>query len=427
MLQTHLLSLVQSPSTATLPVQLLKTLKSLIANLPTAIRIASSLCALFARTGTFAQLPSPPTACALLLLALEAEHTSSLPNAGALAQALGTRVGSGKGVVMQRYKTAYDVIEEWVRDVPWLEGHERKKGRSKVAKRVVVARGLKDVVQFQEQIWRKRVETEARPTLELELDADEEDEESDSDESTAPSTAPSTSTQSSGVSHRSKKPKTKHDRSVAQATQFLLDPLAASCSTTSRRANTSDDGTQDLSIHLLTADTCNLDHVFTHAPTRLQLLATERGGAEEDEIADEELFLAGELEGFIRSAEEVDSIRIVMGWNETEEIPDVGETKEVRKGKKRKREAGVESADAHAISRKASGATRGTKKIDMDALARLLDPNTSIDNEAGSSEDTETEEACTSTFTFGEDGEVVEEWRPLSPGGGGYSEDWYDI
>ncbi|KAJ8457423.1 hypothetical protein ONZ51_g11545 [Trametes cubensis] len=169
-LQTYLVSLVNGTEAGhALPAQLMKLLPGLTPRLTSVVRTAASLSALLERTHILAHLPTPPTACALLILALEAEHGSSLPHAGALAQTLGARVGAGKGVVMQRYKQIYDLVEEWIREVPWLDAHERKAakgrqggGRSKVAKRVVVARGVKDVVQFQEEIWRKRVESAGR-------------------------------------------------------------------------------------------------------------------------------------------------------------------------------------------------------------------------------------------------------------------------
>lgn len=180
-LQTHLVSLIKEPSSP-LPAKLIVTLAPLVPRLPVIVRTANSLSALLSRNDTLSHLPTPPTACALLMLSLEAELLSSLPNAGVLAQALSTRFGAGKGVVMQRYKMVYDLIEEWIREVPWLDGHQRKKGgggRSKVAKRVVVAKGLKDVVQFQEEIWRKKLIADARPRLEFDAD-DEEDHDDDS-------------------------------------------------------------------------------------------------------------------------------------------------------------------------------------------------------------------------------------------------------
>ncbi|RPD59131.1 hypothetical protein L226DRAFT_553616 [Lentinus tigrinus ALCF2SS1-7] len=486
-LQTHLVSLLQGAGTA-LPAQLSKVLSPLVPRLPSISRTAISLSTLIARTDMFNHLPTPPTACALFMLALEAELTRSLPNAAAFAQALGARLGAGKAVVMQRYKQTYDLVEEWIRDVPWLEAHQRKKakgregeGRSKVAKRVVVARGLKDVVQFQEEIWRKRMENGGgRPVVQLDTDADADEKDDSGDEwggseasgdkskSNRLSSAPSTASCESAPPR--KKAKTSHPRSIVDASQFLLDPLSASMpavapsssSPTTTTTTTSGSGPPDLLTHLLTADASSLPHMFVHAPTRLQLLANERGGTDEQHIADDELFAADELDGLMRSPEEAEAVRIAMGWSAEPEdrdaagsVPDNEEAGTTRNGKKRKRSR---KEDGEPAQEKA----RGSKKINMDALARLLDPDADLDAEdfgeqlggmddyyalmEGGGEKFEEDEEAGSRSTsvvhehdlgrtpnmqygtsLGEE-EVVEEWRPLSPGGGGeFAEDWYDF
>ena len=66
------------------------------------------------------------------------------------------------------------------------------------------------------------------------------------------------------------------------------------------------------------------------APSRLQLLAAARGGADEAHIGDEELFAEDELEGMLRSVEEAEAVRIAMGWDGEEEVGETGE----RRGRK---------------------------------------------------------------------------------------------
>ncbi|EIW60749.1 uncharacterized protein TRAVEDRAFT_57891 [Trametes versicolor FP-101664 SS1] len=489
MLQTHLVSLVDitqgNTSSNPLPAQLIKTLSSLLSQLTSVMRIANALSVLLERTHMLAHLPTQPTACAILLLALEAELGSSLPHAGALAQSLGARVGAGKGVVMQRYKQIYDLVEEWIREVPWLDAHERKRakgkaggGRSKVAKRVVVARGLKDVVQFQEEIWRKRVESAGRPLLELEVD--EKDTGTDDWDGSQISSTASQAPSGSGSSHdgtgprKGKKAKTHHPKSIVDASHFLLDPLSTSAlpspaplgSALTRCASprTAGPGSPDLLTHLLTADASSLSHVFRAAPSRLQLLAADRGGADESCIADDELFGEDELEGFMRAPEEVEAVRIAMGWDEDGDADGgEGSAKETKRGKKRRRDDVNEGDEAGQVSTTGKGKERavGSKRINMDALARLLDPEAhpvaeqpELENEYGGThgvgvfdedevdhedKDFEEDEDGSVGTVVGRDdpftarsapddgGEVVEEWRPLSPGGGGSAEDWYDF
>lgn len=465
-LQAHLVSILNGSAdgasqetTYALPTQLTKVLLPLISRLPGIAHTASQLSTLITRTNRFTHLPTPPTACALFMLALEAELSSSLPNAGVFAQALGTRLGVGKVVVMERYKQIYDLVEEWIRDVPWLDAHERKTakgkagaGRSKVAKRVVVARGLKDVVQFQDDIWRKQIESSGRPVLQLDIDS--KDGEASGDEWESSETAGSTSasqaprTPSTGA-RPAKKVRTRHPRSVVHASHFLLNPLATGIPP---RSSTTESGPPDLLTHLLTADAASLPHAFARAPTRLQLLASERGGTDEQYIADDELFAEDELEGYMRSPEEAAAVRTAMGWDADADRDDAGKlfertTGEAGRGKKRKR---GEEKDAD----EGTGRARGSKKIDMDALARLLDPDADLDLDsvggdfgaAGDGHDREEdvewddvdEEATVSTAHNPDravrvqcgavDEEVVEEWRPMSPGGGGGSaEDWFDF
>ncbi|KAI8999003.1 hypothetical protein BD414DRAFT_454349 [Trametes punicea] len=480
-LQTHLMSLVDgTQADHALPAQLTKVLPTLVPQLPSVMRTANALSGLLERTHTLAHLPTPPTACALLMLALEAEHGSSLPHAGALAQALGARVGAGKGVVMQRYKLVYDLVEEWIREVPWLDAHERRRakgregeGRSKIAKRVVVARGLKDVVQFQEEIWRKRVEGAGRPLLDLDVEegGDEKDEDGDvggwgiggRPSSSRASRAPSGSgSEVRSGAQKSKRAKTRHPKSIVDASHFLLNPLSSSSSafpsaslgpaptptpTTARSSGHEDRerapsasgaAEADLLTHLLTADASSLAHAFRAAPSRLQLLAAVRGGADETHVADEELFEGDELEGMMRSPEEVEAVRIAMGWD-----LEGGDGDEVE-------------AEAFAgVTGKGKGRARpvGSKRINMDALARLLDPDADVDMESlardeeegvmhlrtedeSVDEEEEEEEEDSVGTAYGvqepsadaEEVMVMEEWRPMSPDGAvGSVEDWYDF
>lgn len=425
-LQGYLHSLVQDPTSSLSP-KLLTTLRPLMAQLPTVMCTAKSLANLLSRSNTLSHLPTPPTACALMLLALEGELRSSIPNASALADALSKRLGVGKGVVMQRYKVIYDLIEEWIREVPWLQAHERKKGgtgRSKVAKRVVVARGLKDVVQFQEEIWNKKLEDQARPHLVLDID-DEEDKEDDDSMSSQLSTGTSVESSHATRNHDvtsvppRKKRKTCHERSVAHVSRFLLDP--GSCSAPPPTLSPSEDprgGAPDLLSHILTADPSNFSHAFTYAPTRLQLLAASRGGANETNIHDDELFAEGEMEGLMRSAEEVDVLRITLEWDTEASNASEDDRPQTRKGKR-----------TRAQSSEREEAPCGSKRINMDALAKLLNPSAQID---------EDDEVLPGTMSLSEehpyqafvslDGEEsVEEWRPLSPGGNAFDEDRYEI
>ena len=338
---------------------------------------------------------------------------------------------------MQRYKTVYELVEKYVRDVPWLESHERKgKGRSKVAKRVVVARGLKDVVQFQEEIWRKQLESQERLVLDIETESTDGDETSSvatSEHSDGMSVIPNqhvTRREDDSTPQPKKARKTAHDRAVERTSQFLLQPLATRAPPVAATSASPQDE-QKLLEHFFTVDDSSLSHAFVQPPTRLQMLATSRG---EEMIDDEELFEDGEMEALMRNSDEIDILRrtIAQEWD----ISADGAPESGQRPKKRKREDNTPPSPSSPIKR--------TKRVNMDALARLLDPEThldevEVDDESGFDaftdswgldfdDDTDNNERGHIPFAmaYTGDDEEIEEWRPLSPGGGGFDEDRYD-
>ncbi|GJE98119.1 hypothetical protein PsYK624_143410 [Phanerochaete sordida] len=431
-LQAHLLALVGQAGS--LPPQLIATLKPLEGKMTAIQRTATSLSSLVTRVPSLASLPTASTACAIFILSLEGELSASLSHAGALAQALGARIGASKAIVMQRYKAIYDLVEEYIRDVPWLDAHEKSgKGRSKVAKRVVVARGLKDVVQFQEDIWRKKLEAQEKPIFDIEVDSSADGDDEDSVDALEPSDGASVASRSTasgarddlpGPSQRKKVRRTPHDRAVDQASKFLLDPLAKTSPKMKRGLRQPGGG--ELLEHFLTADDSTLAHAFAHPPSRLQLLAVSRGA---EAVTDDELFDEGELEGFLRSEKEVDVLRQTFDWDLAE---DDDESPATKRSKKRKRnEAEFQAGDAQSYE------SRHTKRINMDALAHLLDPETNLDDLVegedftalglglGPEDDDDVDDLQPYPAAGGGD-EEVGEWRPLSPGGRMFDEDRYD-
>lgn len=432
-LQTHLRSIIKGSTSV--PQQLSSVLSPLEHSTHTIQQTATSLSHVVSRVPSLACLPAASTACAILILSVEGELTASLPQAGTLAQALGTRVGASKTIVMQRYKAVYDLVEEYIRDVPWLQSHEPKgKGRSKVAKRTIVARGLKDVVQFREELWRKKLENEGWPVLDIEVDSNDGDDNESvatSEHSHGMSVMPNqrvASREDDSAPQPKKARKHEHSHAVERTSQFLLHPLAQP----SRSSASSSGGTQGASSlleHLFTIDESSLSHAFVQPPTRLQLLASSRGG---EAIDDEELFEEGEMEALLRTSVEVDALRptLIREWGIADD-EDQGPRTPPRSHKKRKREDETTAPSASSNQR--------TKRVNMDALARLLDPDTHLDemDEEGGfdalafgldQEEHGAEEEAQVPFEFPPgDEEEVGEWRPLSPGGGGFDEDRYDV
>jgi transcription factor IIIB subunit 2 len=304
-LQSHLTSaLREHQHESGLPASLIKSLQPLC--LRSVANTAVSLSQLLARLNPghdIFHLPTPPTACGIFILALEAENRVILNPLSDLAQYLGARCHVVKRVVMARYKTIQDEIALWIEKVPWLDKYESKGGRAKVAKRLFVARGLKDVINFQEEIWQQTVQ----PVLELELCDDENEDGEDS----------SAISGSLDISRPRKRQKVSH--ALTQATNFLLNPLghtvpASNFAISTLSGNASSTNELPLATYILTTST-----LTSHPPTRLQLLALERGGVNEELIPDEDLFAEGELEKMLRNEGEVQILRERYGWEQGED------------------------------------------------------------------------------------------------------------
>lgn len=447
-LQTHLIGLLQDPKV--LSRQLRTFLAPLQQQMPALLQTAKSLSNLVSRNSAIASLPTAATACAILMLSAEGELASLLPKAGEFAEALATRVGATKPVVMGRYKMVHDLIEEYVRDVPWLNAPDRRgKAKTKLGKgkRAVAANGLKDVVQFQEELWKKKLDDLERPILALELDSTDGDDGESVTSSEYSSGMSHTSTQPSlfredvASSQLKKSRKSTHARSAERASQFLLNPLGEGTSADGRATASGQCG-EGLFEHFLAADDSTLSSTFKHPPSRLQAILIAKG---EHAITDEELFEEGELEGVLRTPEEVEMMRRAMEWSKED-----GEESGSGQGRKRRRAS--DDAAAKELPGKRS-------RIDKDALARILESEDAechvlgLDlDEKFDQEDVDFEQPFTmSVDKFDEDDqcelpqvlstparhnclpdasaeeEIVEEWRPLSPGGGGYDEDRYEF
>ncbi|KAF9566291.1 hypothetical protein CPC08DRAFT_628437 [Agrocybe pediades] len=347
-IQAHINSILElSPEESGLPKSLVTTLGKLC--FYDVVNSAHSLSRVLARLSPehdLLRLPMPPTACGIFMLAMEGENRTPLNSLGDLAQCLGSRCHSSKGVVMARYKTLQDEVASWMEELPWLDKYESKKGRAKVSKRLLVARGIKDVICFHEDIWRKK----KMPTLELDLDSEESVQATSNPESNDASTRPH------------KRPRLNHP--LNQATQFLLHPLGTPA--------TSKDKTFNIPSHLALAAYLLGDTSGTrYPPTRLQLLAHHRGGADDAHIPDEELFAEGEFEKLLRNENEIQVLRQTFGWKEGEDEEQTPSTTRTRKQRKPQASPSVDDEILHGTAL----SPRKKSRLNMEALAKLLSSN----------------------------------------------------
>jgi transcription factor IIIB subunit 2 len=195
-----------------------------------------------------------------------------------------------------------DIVEADAARVPWLAGAGATGGK-RVSRRSCVAKAVLDVLQFHNELEQAEIAERGGP---IGIDIEGEDDEGgvergnqDEDEATLDAQIAKVElkmTDSKGsMSHvhrstteataspvrRYKKPRT----TTTQAACFLLDPLAHCAPARAALAHTT---------YLLSSDAATESAVL---PTRLQLLAVERGNAEA--IHDDELFGDGELEGIV--------------------------------------------------------------------------------------------------------------------------------
>jgi transcription factor IIIB subunit 2 len=308
------------------------------------------------------------TACALLLLALEA-HASpprSAPHALVLAAQLGAALGTRETMVMARYRMLIDTIEAGAARVPWLA--DARATRSKrISRRSWVAKAVLDVLQFRNELERAEIADRGGPIgLDIEGEADgcviEGEDQAENEaaldtliakvelnmaDSTGAASYVPEATHAAGPVRKHKKSRT----TTGQATCFLLDPLARLAPAHTTLAHTA---------YLLSSDAATESAVL---PTRLQLLAVERGNTEA--IHDEELFSDGELEGIVIGTDEqtveergrrAQALRMIWGEDDAEVT---------RAG------SGVETSEKH-------GRKSGKERIDMDKLAALLDSDDSF-------------------------------------------------
>jgi transcription factor IIIB 90 kDa subunit len=348
----------------------------------------------------FAELTSHKTACAVYLLALEGEARNPLAHPSELAGILGERCSVGRSSIVKRFGALGSEVLMWQAKLPWLIAHQKdSSGRSNVAKRTLVARNLKDVIQWQDDIWTKMVEDLGRPSLQI----PEPDEDSMSESSI--SSADSAGRRMDDLSFENSRP-TKRRRTkgvLKDASQFLLNPYGSRIPSSEPQPSTpTSEVPMFMPSYILAASSNPLaTGSSASTPTRLQLLSTIRGGAMN--IRDEELFDTHEWEEISRDEDEI----LVMQhlWAQDDDFQAADTRAHVLKERSRKK--GGEDGWAPGKSKKS--------RINLDALAVFMgdekedEPDDGgleylglldMDDKAGSSE--------------GED-MILGDWRPMSP------------
>ncbi|KAF8626385.1 hypothetical protein AX15_005034 [Amanita polypyramis BW_CC] len=386
-LQSHLYSLLQDPAQNTaLSASLIEQLRPL--DFRSVVNTTYPLSTVLTYTMGDARLTPAPTACAIFLLALESEARCSLHNISDLALYLGAKHGVGKGVVMSRYKLIQDEVASWIEQVPWLDKYTSKGGRAKVSKRTIVARGLKDALEFrQQQSTDGGADTKQdRKRRKLSRDPHQ-----------LKSVAAFLLTSKCGL-----------ERDTFSAVQTVAPNILS-------RPNSSD--TQPL--------------------TRLQRLAQERGGSDVLHILDDELFAEGELESMLRTREEMEIIKPALSF-EGESLAERAEQTNLDKswnrnphgpGKnKRKARLKPTRVDISAFEQFMGSSIEqgerdddpffGVQLMEADSESGRIDPSDPEEHQnddTGSDTDSQNPTLRSTSGSQTESETVVDQWRPLSP------------
>ena len=330
-LQSHLIALTTATNSP-LP----KALIDMIQPLPalSVLHLASSLTVLFNNLEDFSSLGSSacPSACALFIAALEGQAASSLPSYTILARELGAKTGARKDLVIACYRDVSKILEQWMAEVPWLSDADHPDNRlgskrRKISRRDVVASGIRDVVQFRENIVRSQKAREAETSVTLALEVTEElDGSRDGLDTLMRQGRKRKRSEDLDLSQPSRSLRLVRSRpsksSVSQVDLASLSLLSPS------HPFAPDLCSSDLSEHSCQADSMQNQLLTSEFPTeptltRLQRLAVSRGG--ENEIRDDELFEQNELENFLRSEDEVIKLRGLFGWDEADPKVTIGD------------------------------------------------------------------------------------------------------
>jgi transcription factor IIIB subunit 2 len=316
----------------------------------TVLDTATDLASLLASSQGVNLTPMPATACSIYILSLEAVALKPIPDLMQIAELLGVRFGSAgagasKWCITDRYNTFLPSILEWKTGLPWTDASISTPSPSKLRKapRIEVAKCLRDVVIFRAKLNVNHLAGKFAPLEGPTFHCDQK---------------PAADLDVGRVLSPLKRSLEEPEKSFVKKQR--VDLGCSGESENSRSAADTKRWLQSLS---------KVERLLTKAPeprlTRLEAIRAKCEGEGRD-VTDEELFEHGELEGLMRSEQEVEILRKVRGWE---------------------------------------GTSHDSSQTRQDALMDMDDPH--VKGALASK--------GTPAFGAGEEEEVVEEWRPLSP------------
>ncbi|EJD52899.1 hypothetical protein AURDEDRAFT_157454 [Auricularia subglabra TFB-10046 SS5] len=266
-----------------------------------ALRLASSLAAL-----SFPPGAANTTAISIYILALEGALRAKLSHYRQLADQLRLLVNAGQQATYARYIQLYEYLYGRLALVPWLKQAPpapARKQRTKVDPRDIVARALHDLVKFDPSI------PKSAPGLVLEVvpDSDAEDDpDSDDDNPPACPHPQKRTAEECPAPPPAKRPKLA-SQEVAVCSSTVIPRRESHKARWGVRLKEKAESSRPF---YMTCTEDALDGTTTKPLGRLALLVLQRGGA--DDVADEDLFDEGELEGLLRTPDERDVVARAM-------------------------------------------------------------------------------------------------------------------
>ncbi|PVG00223.1 hypothetical protein CPB86DRAFT_701846 [Serendipita vermifera] len=263
--------------------------------LPSVTEFAEKIGGFFSRSQLFDQLPVPPTACAILLIAIESTMGQAFPvqTASTLATCFGERIGASGQSILSRRRIMIIALSKWAVLLPWANlpvPTENKRELWTTFRMSSLVRVVPDILQFQNELVHL---ISAQGDVDLDIDSGistpiEEREISSIPTASGPDTANAWSTFRIRPRPRG-----------AQAAQRMISQMLDPKYDKSRLISTIEDA-DDVQERLSRIE---LQVLFgaKEPLTRLQALSLQRGG--ELNIDDDELFEPGELEGYQNSEE----------------------------------------------------------------------------------------------------------------------------
>ncbi|KAJ3977177.1 hypothetical protein EV361DRAFT_788902 [Lentinula raphanica] len=449
-LQSHLQSILQSPvETCGINVSLWSELKLL--SIHQAVETSRLFIDVLSRSTfetSLIRCSPAATACAIFIMSLETEKRGPLSCLAAICTCFADLCTVAKVAVMKRYQTLNEEVSRWIKEVEWLDSYPKTSQRTKVSKRLICARGLKDVLNWRTSLLENSFETGGKPNLtpqmnnsEYVLDIEQ------------PSSQDIPSSDDEDL-QSSRKRRRVHS-AITTGTHFLLNPLGAS---SSRQTSTT-----FTSCHLqgvspsLKRDSPESSMTYSYLlscasfsdtrvlPSRLQQLSIARGGA--DVVHDDELLAEGEWEAIQRTPEEMRHLE--QRWRDDGVLDAIEKARSLQQLGTRKRKAkefqGEPSPDMVRHS--------ASKRIDLEALSSFM-----LDSDEGYGQvfdlnasellglemfddDMDDKGSDDETIVYNEGNEAgafhaasepgigdeitVDDWRPPSPGSANPLDDYY--